>query len=80
MKEEHKKKIKKIIGEMYCPSNFKCLDSGSENLCKARDIGMESYLECLESNLRDCSFAFPFGQGYFCKCPLRVYLAKELPR
>ena len=80
MQEEHKRKIGEIIGEMYCPSNFKCADSGFKNLCKASDLGMESYLECLESNPRDCRFAFPFGQGYFCKCPLRVYLAKELPK
>lgn len=38
MKEEHKKKIEEIIGEMQCPKNFNYAKSGFEVLCKAKDM------------------------------------------
>ena len=78
MKEEDKKKIEEIMQGIKCEKNFKCADSGFEILCKAKDFGLDSYLECLESNPQDCKFALPFGYGYFCQCPLRVYLSKKL--
>ena len=78
MKIEFSEKIREIMGEMQCPKNFKCAESGFEELCKAKDIGFESHLECLESNSWDCKFSDNFGFAYFCNCPLRVYIAKEL--
>ncbi len=78
MKEEYRKKIEELIGQMQCPKDFKCAESGFENLCKARDLGLESYLECLEDNPSRCLFAQSFGNKYYCRCPLRVYLAKQL--
>lgn len=80
MKEEDRKKIKDIIGEMKCAKNFKCADSGFQKLCKARDFGLEDYLECLEANPLECKFALPFGETHFCQCPLRVYLSKKVKR
>jgi len=78
MKEEDKKKIEEIISGLKCEKNFKCADSGFEILCKAKDFGVDSYLECLESDPQKCSFALSFGYGYLCQCPIRVYLAKRL--
>ena len=78
MKEEDKKKIEEIMWGMKCPKDFQCAKSGFENLCKAKDFGLDNYLECLEENPRACLFALPFGYGYFCQCPLRVFLSKKL--
>lgn len=78
MKEEYRKKIKETIGEMKCPKDFKCVESGFENLCKAKDYGMEKFLECLDANPLDCMFAFPFGYSYLCACPIRVYIPRKL--
>jgi len=78
LKKEEKKKIEEIMGEMSCPKSFQCAESGFEMLCKAKDRGIEGYLDCLDENFYRCSFAVPFGKGYVCKCPLRVYLSKEL--
>ena len=50
MKEEDKKKIQEIMSVLKCEKNFKCADSGFEILCKAKDIGVDNYLECLESD------------------------------
>ncbi|MCP3685750.1 MAG: hypothetical protein GY861_24140 [bacterium] len=78
MKEEDRKKIKEIMGEMSCPEGFKCAESGFEMLCKAKDKGTKGHIDCLEDNAYRCTFAISFGRSYFCKCPLRVYLSKEL--
>jgi hypothetical protein len=77
---EQKKKVKEIIGQMQCPHDFRCAESGFENLCKVKDFGLDGYLECLVENPNSCSFALPFKDSYFCQCPLRVYLAKKLKK
>jgi hypothetical protein len=78
MNDQEKKKIAEIVGNMECPKMFKCAESGFKNLCKAKDIGLEKYLECLEENPSKCLFALPFGYNHFCQCPLRVYLLKKM--
>ena len=80
MTEEDKKIIEEIMAGMNCPKNFSCAESGFEILCKARDFGLDSYLECLETDPQSCSFVIPFGNAYFCQCPLRVYLGKKLKK
>lgn len=81
MKEEDRKKIQEIIDSMQCPKNFRCAESGFENLCRAKDFGDEQRLHCLEGTSEPCSFAVSYDFGIkilFCQCPLRVYLAKNL--
>ena len=80
MKEEDKKIIEGIMADMHCSKNFTCAESGFETLCKARDFGLDSYLECLEPGPQSCSFVIPFGNAYFCQCPLRVYIEKKLKK
>jgi hypothetical protein len=80
MDEKTKKELEEIMGEMQCPKDFKCYKSGLEVLCKAKDIGLETYLECMEVHPQKCPFSVPFGHSYFCKCPLRVYIAKKLKK
>ena len=78
MKEQNKKIIKEITEKMKCSKNFSCVESGFENLCKARGFGSDNYLECLEADSLDCEFTLPFGNGLLCKCPARVAIAKVL--
>lgn len=80
MREEDRKKIEEIMAGMTCAEGFNCAKSGFERLCKAKDFGLENYLECLEEPPRTCTFALPFGYGHFCLCPLRVYLSKKLKK
>jgi len=80
MKEEDKKRIEELIAGMQCPKDFKCINSSLEGLCKVKDFGLENYIECLEHDPRACKFALRFGGGYFCCCPLRVYLTKKLKK
>ncbi len=80
MQEEIRRKITEIMGEMTCPKDFECAESGFDKLCSARNIGLESYLECLEPDSRYCTFNLPFSNIYYCRCPLRVYIAQTLKR
>ena len=80
MKEEDKRKIEKLIRLMQCSKGFKCIEFGFENLCKAKDIGLNYYLECIEDNPTECSSAYAIGNSYFCLCPLRLHLAKKLQK
>jgi hypothetical protein len=80
MRDEDKKKIEEIMSGIKCPKNFRCADNGFERLCKAKDFGLDNYLECLEDAPSKCSFALSFGNGHFCQCPLRVFLAKNLKK
>ncbi len=73
--EEIRERIDKIREQMQCPRSFRCIDQG---LCKAKDILMDNYLECLEPKPVACKFAHSFGEVYLCRCPLRVYLMKTL--
>ncbi len=80
MEEKNKKIIKEIMEKMKCSKDFRCKVSGFENLCKARDFGLDDYLECLEADPLDCEFTLPFGKGNLCKCPARVAIAKILKK
>jgi len=78
MLEKYKTEIKEIIGQIKCTKGFECYKSGFKILCNARDIGIDSLLECLEREPYACKFSFPFALTYLCQCPLRVYVEKNL--
>ncbi|MHC4641228.1 MAG: hypothetical protein ACYS32_06255 [Planctomycetota bacterium] len=78
MNEKLRKQLVEIIGSMECSKNFKCCEDDFANVCRAKDVGMESFLECLEEKPQKCEFAISFGYSYLCKCPLRVNIAKRL--
>ena len=70
--------IEKVIKTSPCPFGCRCYKTGPENLCKARRTGLDMLLECLEDEPGDCSFSFPFGGSYYCKCGTRMEIAKLL--
>lgn len=83
MTVEDRNKIQEIIEGMQCPKNFKCAENGFESLCKAKDFGDEDSLHCLEDASNSCPFAHLWDYGFqmrFCRCQLRVYIAKHLEK
>ena len=79
--EENSKMIQKIIVRIQCPKNVKCAESGFRHMCRARDFGDENSLQCLEATNPPCLFADTYDHGFqirFCRCPLRVYIAKHI--
>jgi hypothetical protein len=80
MEPDHEKEIRQIIAEFDCPKNFICYKSGFTTLCKAKDIGLESYLECSDKSPDECMFLLSFANIRYCDCPLRCYIAKKLKK
>jgi hypothetical protein len=80
MDEKLKKKILKIIDGIQCPKDFECYKSEFEHLCKIKDIGLDSFLECLDKEANGCTFSVYFGGTHYCRCPLRMYIYKELKK
>jgi hypothetical protein len=80
MEQDHEKELKEIMAGLACPKDFKCYRHGFENLCKAQDVGLETFLECLEEHPYDCPLSVSFGGLYYCRCPLRVYISKKLKK
>ncbi|HEX9023667.1 MAG TPA: hypothetical protein VF799_07495 [Geobacteraceae bacterium] len=78
MNDETRQKLEEIIEQMECPKNFLCAKNGFEHLCKARDFGVRGFLYCLEDTPQQCPFAIPFGFIHICRCPLRVFVEKNL--
>lgn len=78
--EEEKQIVRRFMNGMTCPKEFSCLSSGPEGLCRARDIGSDIYVECLEPLIPGCSFSVPSGATNFCKCPIRIYLTRQPSR
>ena len=77
MEQVYKTKIEDIIGKIKCSKDFKCYQLGFENLCRAKDIGIQSFLECLEEKPNKCNFSIRINSFYLCSCPLRIYIAKN---
>lgn len=78
MERDAKKEIEKIMGNLECPKDFKCYRSGFEDLCKAKVVGTENHLLCLEEEPTSCTFSVFVGNTYYCQCPLRIYLTLKL--
>jgi len=78
--KEHKRRIDEIIRSMECPKDFECYESGFENLCKTQNFRDGNLVKCLEESVLVCKFSYRFGFVYFCKCPLRKYIAKNFNR
>ena len=77
MKEKDNKRLKELIANFPCDKDCQCYQSGLENLCQAQDIGITSFLVCLEK-VTDCQYRITFGDLYYCKCPLRRHIKREL--
>ena len=75
---QNEKEIKEIMRRMDCPKGFSCYKSGFRSICKAKNFGVESVIECLEDNPEQCDFAHPYGHLHFCRCPLRNYVEERL--
>lgn len=78
MDKEKLEELKKIMEKSACPAGCRCHRMRPEDLCKARRAGLDVLLECLEDEPRDCTFSFPFGGTFYCKCGTRMNIAKLL--
>jgi hypothetical protein len=75
---QYDKEMREIMKGMDCPDGFSCYKNGFKNICRAKNFGVESVIECLEDNPQECKFAHPYGHLYFCRCPMRNYVEQKL--
>jgi hypothetical protein len=78
MRPEHSKEIERMLEDISCPKLVQCYYTGLKVLCRARDVGLQSLVECLEENPDDCPFSLSLSGLRFCKCAIRVYIAKNI--
>jgi hypothetical protein len=77
MEQNYKREIEEIVSQTPCPKNFRCYEQGFRDLCPVRDIGLELFVICLDSSPNGCTFSVRYGYSNYCRCPLRVYVAKQ---
>ena len=77
---KHCQEIEKIMADSKCPVDFACYRSRFEDVCKAEDSGLDDFAHCREpaQDAHRCCFSLSFGNGYLCKCRVRIYAAKHL--
>ena len=80
MEEKTKKELEEIIYKMECPKEFVCYKSEFKTLCRAKDIGLKLYLQCLEEQPDQCKFSFRCRDEFYCDCSLRMYISKKLKK
>ena len=78
MREEDRKRIKELLGQIDCPSGFKCAASGFRYICNAQADHSACEIVCREKNPENCVFANPNGGDHHCECPLRKYICEKL--
>jgi hypothetical protein len=76
----HMQEVEKAINGLRLPKDFKWFKLGVGFTCKARDVGLGSFAECLEKDSFMCPFSVSFDGSYYCKCFPRVYIASELKK
>ena len=78
MEAELRRKIDEILGPMYCPEDYSCVEAGLERLRETKTDGRESFLACLRGNPVGCRLAAPRGSGHECHYVLRASLSDIL--
>ncbi len=80
MDPRHLSKLNELIKQTNCHKHYRCQKNNFQASCKARDIGLDTFVECNDAGAAFCKFSLFLGNGYFCTCPVRVYLAKYVEK
>jgi hypothetical protein len=78
--KQYEQALTETIDHLVCPKAFKCCTDGLEKLCKAEDVGMQTFVRCLEANPPECPFSKLLAVSYVCTCSLRIYISKKLKK
>lgn len=69
MEQTNNRQHRSMEDVVRCPKDLAC--------CKTGRIRADSPLACLSENPQRCVFSSRHMQGYLCKCPVRIYIAKN---
>jgi hypothetical protein len=76
IKQEDAQRMEELLKD--CPKGIKIGKPELGIPCKTKEMGLESFFECLEKNPYTCRSHLRFGDLYLCRCPVRIAIAKEL--
>ena len=71
------KLIKDIRKKNGCDFNYRCLTLDIIKICPVEDIRIDGYVDVINNSV-SCQYKIPFGYGFLCKCPARIYIARHL--
>ena len=80
MERDYESELKEIAGNFSCPADLICYTQALKNFRKVGNVGLETFLECLEEDPHECPFSMPLGGTVYCRCPLRVHVAKKFKK
>ena len=75
MNKAHIKDIGELINES--PEGCKYHRQSIRSLCKAKDVGLETFVECLEEDAEECPYSMLLAGVHYCKHSLRIHIAKN---
>jgi hypothetical protein len=78
MEQTHMQKLERLME--YDPEGCKCHEQGIEKLCKAKDLGLKSFVKCLEEKPFECTSSLTLQNSHYCYCPLRVYMVNKFKK
>ena len=67
-----------LIGHLRCPRALACRQAVAEHLRETGIGPFHGLYPCLRSDAGSCPHSLFLGRKYFCKCPIRRYLAAIL--
>jgi len=80
MERKEDERLEALVRETGCKKDIGSLMSKPRDYCDCLDTGLRGFLECRREHPELCKYVFPFGHGFFCKCPLALYLFREMEK
>jgi hypothetical protein len=77
-KEEDIKHLEGVLPRSRLLEGCKYYKFGVGFTCKAKDVGLDAYVECLQRDSFLCSFSLSYAHKYYCTSRSRVFMAREL--
>lgn len=76
--KEQTEKLKELRKKANCSRQISLCIDDFDKLPPVKLIGINGLLQCQKENTAGCLMAMHFGDSYFCKCPVRSYLHREI--
>jgi len=70
-------KLEKLKSQTSCRSKYECCSKRIKEMAFAKEYGKEVYLICENPKPFFCEHSRSFGFGYFCACPINIFLSKN---
>jgi len=74
MGRKPKREVEKLLEN--CPEGCRYRERGINDPCHVRDVGLKTFVQCLEKDPFTCCHHIRFGRTHYCSCPVCVFIAK----